>query len=107
MTDLTKSLESATRKKIDNWLRDLGWNTDEDSSDCNVFTERAKTVDQNKKFKGKKPDYVLYKTGTDIPIGIIEAKRKGQSIDAARVGGRTDFERSFEIIKYRRCIGEN
>ena len=83
MSELTKSLESATRKRIDSWLTDLGWNIDEDSFDCNVFTERAKIKEQNKKFQGKKPDFVLYKSGTDEPIAIIEAKRKGQSIDKA------------------------
>ena len=68
MSKLTKLLESATRKKIDSWLTDLGWNIDEDSFACNVFTERAKTNEQNKKFQGKKPDFVLYMSGTDKPI---------------------------------------
>jgi len=83
MQYFTKTLESATRKKIDLILANLGWNTNEASPDCNVFTERAKTVEQNKKFKGKNPDYVLYKSGTDEPIGIIEAKRSGQSLRQA------------------------
>lgn len=83
MAELTKSLESATRKRIDNWLKELGWDIDEESPTCNCFTERAKTKEQNKKFRGKKPDFVLYKSGTNDPIGIIEAKRKGQSIDKA------------------------
>src|SRR3989338_11317070 len=83
MSELTKSLESSTRKRIDSWLTELGWNIDEDSFNCNCFTERAKTKEQNKKFQGKKPDFVLYKSGTDEPIAIIEAKRKGQSIDKA------------------------
>ena len=77
MGKLTTPLESATRKKIDNWLKDLGWNIDEENKNCNVFTERAKTKEQNKKFKRKKPDYVLYKSGTDEPLAIIEAKKKG------------------------------
>ncbi len=79
----TKTLESTTRKKIDLILANLGWNTNETSPDCNVFTERAKTIEQNKKFKGKNPDYVLYKSGADEPIGIIEAKRSGQSLRQA------------------------
>ena len=83
MIKFTKPLESSTRKKIDNWLRELEWKVDEDGYDCNVFTERAKTDEQNKKFKGKKPDYVLYQLGTDSPVAIIEAKRKGQSIEDA------------------------
>jgi len=83
MTKPTKSLESFTRKKIDLILNNLGWNTDEESSNCNVFTERTKTIDQKRKLGGKFPDYVLYKSGTDEPIAIIEAKRKGQNIDVA------------------------
>ena len=80
MKHLTKTLESATRKKIDIILSNLGWNVDEHSKGCNVFTERAKTVEQNKKFKGKKPDYVLYKSQRDTPIAIVETKRVGQSL---------------------------
>ena len=83
MTKFTSLLEPATRKKIDLSLDKLDWVTDEESHNCNVFTERAKTKEQNKKFKGKQPDYVLYKSGTDEPIAIIEAKRKGQSIQKA------------------------
>ena len=83
MKHLTKTLESATRKKIDIILSNLGWNVDEYSESCNVFTERAKTIDQNKKFRGKKPDYILYKSGTDKPIAIIETKRIGQSLKKA------------------------
>lgn len=83
MPDLTQPLESSTRKKIDQMLINLGWETDERSPKCNVFTERAKTKEQNKKFGGKQPDYVLYKSGTEIPIGIIEAKRGGQNLSKA------------------------
>ncbi|MDO8563802.1 MAG: N-6 DNA methylase [Nanoarchaeota archaeon] len=83
MTKLTNSLESSTRKTIDGWLKELGWNINENDGNCNVFTERAKTKEQNLKFRGKKPDFILYKSGTDDPIAVIEAKQKGQSIDKA------------------------
>jgi type I restriction enzyme M protein len=78
-----KALESATRKKIDSILNNLGWKTDEESKDCNAFTEQPKTLEQKKKLRGKFPDYVLYESKTDNPIAIIEAKRKGQSLDKA------------------------
>lgn len=94
---MTKSLESATRKKIDAWLKELDWNIDEDKKDCNVTTERALTVEQNKKFKGKKPDFVLYKSGTDEPIAIIEAKRKGQSIEKALKQGIDRYAKPLGI----------
>ena len=43
MSNFTKPLESSTRKKIDSWLNELDWNTNEEDFNCNVFTERAKT----------------------------------------------------------------
>lgn len=97
MTELTKSLESATRKQIDNWLKELGWNIDEESLACNVYTGRAKTKEQDQKFQGKKPDFVLYKSGKDDPIAIIEAKRKGQSIDKALHQGIEKYAKPLSI----------
>lgn len=76
MTSQTRSLESATRKKIDAILNSLNWKTDEEKRNCNVFTGRAKTKEQSKKFKGNFPDYVLYESETENPIAIIEAKEK-------------------------------
>ena len=69
-------------------LNNKGWLTDELSDNYNVCTERAKTEEQTEKLKKnsghkKPPDYVLYETGTDNPIAIIEAKRPGQSVDDA------------------------
>ncbi|GEM73617.1 hypothetical protein SAQ01S_33830 [Sphingomonas aquatilis NBRC 16722] len=83
----TTPLESATRKRLDALLENLGWETDEQSADCNVFTERPKTKAQRSTLKGVKPDYVLYERGTDKPIAIIEAKRPGQNLaDALKQG---------------------
>ncbi len=70
MPRLTKPLESATRKQIDLILNNLGWRTDESEPECNVFTERAKTIEQDRKFEGDDPDYVLYQSNTDNPIVI-------------------------------------
>jgi type I restriction enzyme M protein len=64
-------------------LINLGWETNECSPKCNVFTERTKTIEQNKKLFGKQPDYVLYQSGTDKPIAIIEAKREGENLSKA------------------------
>lgn len=76
-------LEPHTRTKIDRRLENLEWNLDQGNPGCNVFQEQAKTDEQNAKFKGQRPDYVLYETGTDIPIAIIEAKRPGRDLDVA------------------------
>ena len=96
MDRLTKPLESATRVKINNWLINLGWEIDESNPNCNCFTERARTVEENNKFKGKKPDYVLYSSDTFKPIAIIEAKKIGESLEKALEQG---------IKKYAQPLG--
>ena len=85
---LTSPLESATRKKIDLILNNLNWNTDEFNKNCNVFTERPRTEEEKARIKakfpkGRFPDYVLYTSNDFKPIGIIEAKRPGQSLEGA------------------------
>jgi len=79
----TRPAESATRKKIDRILTNLGWQIDEESAECTVFTERAKTTVENRNLKGKRPDYVLYAPGTERPIAVIETKRPGVTLAAA------------------------
>lgn len=84
----TLPLESATRKKLDIILNNLGWVTNEFDKCCNVFTERVKTNEQKEKIKllypnVRFPDYVLYKSNTDIPLAIIETKRIGLDIEKA------------------------
>ena len=76
-------LEAHTRSEINLRLQNLGWTINERDPGCNVFQERAKTDEQNKKFKGGRPDYVLYETGTSRPLAIIEAKKPGGNLDKA------------------------
>jgi len=97
MAELTKALESSTRKKIDSILNSLGWKTDEESKECNVFTERAKTKDQNKKLNGNFPDYILYESKSDTPLAIIEAKRKGESLDKALSQAINKYAKPLDI----------
>jgi len=80
---LTNPLEAHTRSKIDLRLRNLGWSLDQNSPDCNVYQEQAKTDEQTRKFGGGRPDYVLYESGTNKPVAIIEAKKPGTSLDSA------------------------
>jgi type I restriction enzyme M protein len=94
---LTSPLESATRIKINNWLANLGWNLDENNPKCNCFTERARTVEENQKFKGQKPDYVLYSSETLKPIAIIEAKRTGVSLEKALEQGITKYAKPLNV----------
>ncbi len=98
----TDPLESATRKKIDQILINLEWNTDEFSNKCNVFTERVKTKEQTKLLKKisgykKPPDYVLYESNTDKPIAIIEAKRIGQSMEGALNQAITNYAEPLNV----------
>ena len=81
--ELSSLKESAARKIIDNILVNLGWETNELSPDCNVFTERAKTKEQCTLLGGKEPDYLLYESGTDRPIAVVEAKRPGYTLTQA------------------------
>jgi len=94
---LTSPLESATRIKINNWLANLGWNLDENNPKCNCFTERARTVEENQKLKGQKPDYVLYSSETLKPIAIIEAKRTGVSLEKALEQGITKYAEPLNV----------
>ena len=79
----TKRLEASVRHNINTQLENLGWVVDERKKENNVTQERVKTPEQEKKLRGKRPDYVLYERGTSKPIGIIEAKKPGQSLDEA------------------------
>ena len=80
---LTSLKESAVRKMVDIQLSNLGWVTNEQSPECQVFTERPKTKGQETLLQGNFPDYLLYESGTDRPIAVIETKRPGQTLDAA------------------------
>ena len=75
--------EQQTEWIINNNLVNKGWNIDGNSNEKNVFFQNPKLEKQRKKLRGKRPDYILYKTGTDKPIGVIEAKKAGKNLDPA------------------------
>jgi len=74
--------EQQTEWIISNNLVNKGWHIDNDIKK-NVYFQKPKSEDQRVKLKGKKPDYILYKSGTDIPIAIIEAKKGGVDLKLA------------------------
>ena len=78
----TTPKKSSARKLVDAALVHLGWRTDETRPDCQVFSERAKTVEQAAKLGGAKPDYLLYPDG-DTPLAVIETKRPGKTLHQA------------------------
>lgn len=98
---LTTPLESASRKEIDRILKNLGWGIDEFDKNCNVFTERVRTIEEAKKIKnkypkGKFPDYVLYSSGDFKPLAIIEAKRIGTKLEDA-IKQATEYAECLDI----------
>lgn len=76
----TKRLEASVTHSILTQLDNLGWVVDETNPECNVFQQRAKTEEQRKLLKGKAPDFLLYHSGTDKPIAVIEAKRPNDTL---------------------------
>lgn len=78
----TMPLEADTRTLINKSLENIGWKFD--GVDKNVFQEQPKTEYERKILHGKRPDYVLYSNENDYkPLIVIEAKKKGEKIEAA------------------------
>ena len=85
---MSLSIERDTEILIDNQLRNLGWDNNPRSSNRNVYQQRAKTQEQIKALRGKKPDYVLYPSKSRSPLAVIEAKRPGRNIHDALSQGK-------------------
>ena len=77
----TMPLEAATRQLVDTNLKNLGWEFA--GKNQNVWLEQARTIAEQKKLGGKRPDYVLYSKDSDTPLIVIETKKKGERIDTA------------------------
>ncbi|MDR1091372.1 MAG: N-6 DNA methylase [Prevotella sp.] len=77
------TLEADTRVLIDKSLENLGWAFS--GKGQNVYLEQPKTQKEKKLLGGKRPDYVLYAKdhGEERAIIVIEAKRRGERVDAA------------------------
>lgn len=81
---IKQPLESYTRSKIEERLKELGYNMDEKYPDeCNVYRERAKYENQDRALKGKNPDFLIYKKGSSEILAVIEAKRPSVSLEGA------------------------
>lgn len=76
-------LEQSTRQIIDNHLTNRGWVLDPKESKQNVFFESPKTKEQKARLKNLRPDYVLYRSGSDQIIAIIETKKGGTDLSKA------------------------
>jgi len=88
--------EQQTEWIINNNLVNKGWHIDGDSNLKNVYFQKPPYPDQQRKLKGKKPDYILYQTGTSNPIAIIEAKKGGINLDPALEQG-TEYAKALNV----------
>lgn len=88
--------EQQTEWIISNNLVNKGWNIDGDSPLKNVFFQIPKIEEQRKKLKGKRPDYILYQTGTQNPIAIIEAKKGGVDLQPA-LKQATEYAEALQV----------
>jgi len=84
----SRRLEASVTHSICTQLSNLGWIVNESSPANNVTQQRPKTDSEKKKLRQangrlKFPDFVLYEKGTNRAVGIIEAKRPGESLDKA------------------------
>jgi len=75
-------VEQQTEWIINNILVNKGWIVD-NNANKNVFFQSPPFEEQKAKLNGKRPDYILYQTGTKTPIAIIEAKKGGENLDKA------------------------
>lgn len=82
-------LEASVVHSICTQLENLGWVVDEKDPRNNVTQQRVKTLAQQERLKNANsgrlrfPDFVLYESGTNNAIGVIEAKRPGESLENA------------------------
>ena len=80
--------ERDTETIIDTILSNLGWIDAPKSLKRNVYKQSPKNSEQQKKLGRLAPDYILYKTDSDIPIAIIEAKKPQKDLEKALKQGK-------------------
>ena len=81
--------EADARVLIDGQLRGGGWKPEQ------ITRERAATAEQNRALGRKRPDYVLYRKDSTLPLAVIEAKKTGKDLRTALAQG----------LNYARKIG--
>ncbi|HNS61959.1 MAG TPA: type I restriction enzyme HsdR N-terminal domain-containing protein, partial [Anaerolineales bacterium] len=86
-------MERDTETLIDTQLRNLLWIEDPKNPKRNVYKQQPKTDEQKKKLRGLKPDYVLYRSDSDAPLIVIEAKKPRRNIHEALQQGMAYAER--------------
>lgn len=87
--------EQQTEWIISNNLVNKGWHIDNDTKK-NVYFQKPKSKTEQTKLNGKRPDYILYKSGTDTPIAIIEAKKGGVDLKLA-LEQATEYAKALNV----------
>ncbi len=62
---------------IDTQLRDIGWKPSQ------ITREGVATAEQRSALGRSKPDYVLYREGSKLPLAVVEAKARGKDLGTA------------------------
>ena len=73
--------ESDIRYRINQILENKSWVLDSSKPERNVYFESSLPPKFKKKLKGKRPDYTMFLDG--VPVGVIEAKKPGVSLEKA------------------------
>jgi len=81
------NIERDSETIVDYKLTNLSWKDHPHDDERTVWKQGVKTSAQKKKLGRKRPDYTLYPTHSDEPIGIIEVKKKGANIHDALTQG--------------------
>jgi type I restriction enzyme M protein len=84
---INSPIERDVETLIDLQLRKLGWEDAPKNPNRNIWKQQPKTDLEKKKLGNLKPDYILYKTGTNIPLLVIEAKRPNIDVQGALIQG--------------------
>lgn len=74
--------EQQTEWIISNNLVNKGWHI-ENGTNKNVYLQKPKTKAEQLKLNKKRADYILYRSGTEKAIAVIEAKKVGKDLNAA------------------------
>lgn len=86
-------IERDVETLIDLQLRKLGWEDNPKSTERNVWKQQPQTQNEKDNLEGLKPDYILYKTHSNEPLIVIEAKRPNRDVYTALVQGKEYADR--------------
>ncbi len=90
-----ESIERDVETLIDLQLKKLGWEENPKSKNRNIWKQQPKTKSEKQALVGLKPDYILYKTNSNIPLIVIEAKRPNKNLYGALIQG-ADYAKKIQ-----------